>query len=197
MRSKAWANKVLNTALSSWVELRHDAILYAKQSYEMVATGYPPRAELTYGYVEPCPEVYTRVREMIARMRSDLCSRGLIDNRIKANLSQYEELLAVIETISKKELSGEALTEEEYRTIWNIGSTLKSITKFPHDIMSKITSGTDKKLAVIADVHTDPNSGQVLEEGVGFPFVIYVKASIKGKDQIVLIFLIQQKNYAI
>ena len=40
-------------------------------------------------------------------------------------------------------------------------------------------------MALIADVHTDPNSGQVLEEAVGFSFIIYVKASIKGKDQIV------------
>src|SRR5262249_11831919 len=33
MRTKAWAMKTLNTQLASWTQLRHDTILYAKQSY--------------------------------------------------------------------------------------------------------------------------------------------------------------------
>ena len=33
MRSRAWARKQLQTQLGSWAELRHDTILYAKQSY--------------------------------------------------------------------------------------------------------------------------------------------------------------------
>ena len=185
MRSKIWAGKKLYTALGSWAELRHDTLLYAKQSYTMAGTGRPPRPHLTYGYVEPCPRVYVRVREMIKQMRKELTLQELLDARIEDNLRRFETLLGTLEIITRKELTGEPLTEEEYRTIWNIGSTLKSITKFPHDIMSKITSGTDEKMAIIADVHTDPNSEQVLEEAVGFPFVIYVKASIKGKDQIV------------
>jgi hypothetical protein len=185
IQSRAWGGKGLCTVLGSWAELRHDTILYAKQSYTMMATGLPPRPQLTHGYVEPYPEVYNRVGGVIERMRKGLILRGILDKRIEENLMRYERLLDTLETISKKELSGEALTEEEYRTIWNIGSTLQSITEFPHDIMSRITSGTDEKMAVIADVHTDPNSGQVLEEAVGFPFIIYVRVSIKGKDQTV------------
>src|SRR5262249_3006599 len=33
MRTRPWALKTLNTQLSSWTHLRHDTILYAKQSY--------------------------------------------------------------------------------------------------------------------------------------------------------------------
>ena len=32
MRNEAWTDKSLNTSLGSWAELRHDTILYAKQS---------------------------------------------------------------------------------------------------------------------------------------------------------------------
>jgi len=39
-------------------------------------------------------------------------------------------------------------------------------------------------MALTADVYTDPNSRQVLEEAVGFPLIIYVKVSIEGKNQI-------------
>ncbi len=33
MQTDAWQDKELSTSLSSWTELRHDTILYAKQSY--------------------------------------------------------------------------------------------------------------------------------------------------------------------
>ena len=36
MQTDAWQDKELSTALASWTELRHDTILYAKQSYTMV-----------------------------------------------------------------------------------------------------------------------------------------------------------------
>ncbi|WP_457571276.1 DUF3160 domain-containing protein, partial [Desulfovulcanus sp.] len=185
MRGEAWAGKELHTALGSWAELRHDTILYAKQSYTMAGTGVPPPPQLTYGYVEPCPEVYARVREIIEQVRRGLILQELFDGRIEDNLRRFEKLLGTLETIAKKELAGNTLLEEEYKTIWNIDSTLKSVTKFPHKIMSRITSGVDGNMAIVADVHTDPNSEQVLEEAVGFPFIIYVKVSVKGKNQIV------------
>ena len=31
MQTPQWQKKILNTALASWAELKHDAILYAKQ----------------------------------------------------------------------------------------------------------------------------------------------------------------------
>jgi len=51
-QSPAWIDKELQTALGSWTELRHDTILYAKQSYTMAGKGMPPEPKLTYGYVE-------------------------------------------------------------------------------------------------------------------------------------------------
>ena len=45
-----------------------------------------------------------------------------------------------------------------------------------------ITSDTDTKMDIIADVHTDLNTGQVLEVGVGSPFNIFVLVEdAKGK----------------
>ena len=59
----AWEKKNLNTALGSWAELRHDTILYGKQSgaecggeEEYV---HPPDPK---GYVEPNVEFYTTKR---------------------------------------------------------------------------------------------------------------------------------------
>jgi hypothetical protein len=41
--------------------------------------------------------------------------------------------------------------------------------------MQRITSDTDARMDIIADVHTEMNTGQVLEEGVGAPADIYVR----------------------
>ena len=50
MRTQAWAMKTLNTQMASWTQLRHDTILYVKQSYTAV-----PSCVYPAGYVEPVP----------------------------------------------------------------------------------------------------------------------------------------------
>jgi len=75
MQSEAWARKQLNAALGAWAELRHDTILYIKQSYTSAPRGLfqspPPLA-----YLEPCPQVYDRLGAMVAQMREQLDGWG-------------------------------------------------------------------------------------------------------------------------
>jgi hypothetical protein len=60
MRTRAWAMKTLNTQLSSWTHLRHDTILYAKQSYTAFgACTYP------VGYIEPRIEFWRRLSDTL------------------------------------------------------------------------------------------------------------------------------------
>ena len=174
MLSPAWQDRTLQTALGSWTELRHDTILYAKQSYTMLAKAAPPRPKTTYGYVEPYVEVYQRLKEMMTQLRRRLGDLGLDIPEVSQKIEQFEELLAALETISEKELRGEEITAEEDVVIRNIGGRLASMKLFPKEIMDKITSGTDDKMDLVADVHTEPNTGQVLEEAVGSPDNIYV-----------------------
>lgn len=174
MQSPAWIDKELQTVLGSWTELRHDTILYAKQSYTMAGKGMPPEPKLTYGYVEPYPEVYARLEEMMRDLRNNLIDLDLAIEGIPEKINEFEELLDKLKIISEKEISNISLDNEEYEIIWNIGSKLESLKEFPSQILEKITSDTDEKMEIIADVHTDVNTGQVLEEGVGSPFNIYV-----------------------
>ncbi|MCD6385208.1 DUF3160 domain-containing protein [Candidatus Sumerlaeota bacterium] len=174
LQSTAWLDKEIQTALGSWAELRHDTILYAKQSSTLLGMGLMPQPKLTYGYVEPYPEVYARLKEMMTSLRKNLATLEIDLPAVSEKLIQFENLLENLKTISIKELNGTPLLESEYRLIWNIGDTLCSLKHFPPDIMEKITSGTDEKMALIADVHTEGNTGQVLEVGVGAPFNIFV-----------------------
>lgn len=183
MQHNSWLDKVLLTASASWTELRHDTILYAKPSY--LATAAPLLFQQTKGYVEPYPEVYRRIGSLIQEMRKGLDIRGLLLEECKGKLLKFEVLLKTLETISQKELSLQELTEEEYNIIWTIGTTLKDITSFSKGVMDKVGSSTDLKMALVADVHTDTSSGQVLEEAVGSPHYIYTIVRTNNLLQVV------------
>lgn len=175
LASPAWADKNLQTALGSWAELRHDTILYAKQSY----TGIPKSMmiwdpDLPYGYVEPESEVYGRLAEMFGDLRKRLESLGIASEGIPQKLSQFEEMLKRLRAMSELELAGKPLAEADYEYISHFDRPLRGLLYFPPKLMSRITSDTDSRMDLIADVHTDPNTKQVLEVGVGSPADIFV-----------------------
>ncbi|MGB9578615.1 MAG: DUF3160 domain-containing protein, partial [Halothiobacillaceae bacterium] len=70
MQSLAWVDKELFAALASWAELRHDTILYAKQSG--TETGVRPLSALEQGYVEPNPWLYARLAALASYLRAGL-----------------------------------------------------------------------------------------------------------------------------
>ena len=186
MQSPAWADKDLHTWLGSWTELRHDTILYAKQSYAVFATGIMPEPEPVRGYVEPQPQVYARLAALTAQMREGLGGRGLLGDEMARKLDRMEQLLLALKTISEKELRGAGLAEAEYARIRAIGDELEELTTFSEEIKGAITSQADDRMALIADVHTDANTNQVLEEGVGDAFPIYVVVLVEGRQVVAM-----------
>ena len=57
-KTEAWGARLLNTQLASWAELRHDTILYAKQSYTSGDS-----CEFPDAYVEPYPAFFASMEE--------------------------------------------------------------------------------------------------------------------------------------
>lgn len=118
---------------------------------------------------------------MMEDLRKSLSNLGISIEGIPEKIKEFEEILNKLTIFSDKELKGMELTKEEYELIWNIGSILASLKRFPDNIMKKITSGTNERMDIIADVHTDLNTKKVLEEGVGSPFNIYmIIKDVKG-----------------
>lgn len=184
MTNEAWMDKNLNTALGSWSELKHDTILYGKQSGAECGDGY----SFVVGYVEPNVEVYEKLLWLTKFSRKNLKERDLLIENIDAKMEQFEELLSFLINCSVKELNNEELTEEEYERIGIYGGTLEFLTSsFAGEGLRwfEITSETDKNMAVIADFHTiAPNNyspGGYMEAGVGPAFEIYAVVPIKDK----------------
>jgi len=176
MLNDAWTDKALMTTLASWAELRHDTILYAKQSYA-TEVSMPP---LLKGYIEPYPEVYARLASLVRLMKYGLNSRGLLLDRFDDKLIRIAEIFENLTRLSIKELENKPFTESELYYINYAGQNIASYATFNDPEADPWVSETDERMAVIADVHTDPNSGRVLEVGTGDPYVIYVVVQDTG-----------------
>jgi len=176
MTTKAYQTRSLNAALASWSQLRHDTILYAKQSYTMkaVPTAMPNREKPVQGYVEPLPEFYGRLLTLSRMTSQGLSTMKVLDAPAKKRLDDFEKLLERLLAIAEKELANQELTEADYQFIRNFGGHLESVVianKFKRFNTPKgevLEESKPMKTTIIADVHTDQNSGQVLEEGTGY-----------------------------
>jgi hypothetical protein len=122
-----------------------------------------------------------------------LSDRGLLLREFADKFTQLEELLVDLKEIAEIELENNpidsttparTLTTEQYGIINNIGGTLEEIATFPPEIASQIEGDEDDEMAIIADVHTDPNTAQVLEEGVGYPMNLFVIVPVNGEFRV-------------
>ncbi len=171
MRTQAWEKKELNAALASWTELRHDTILYAKQSYTPPTTGPPPPPppDVT-GYVEPVPEFYGRLLALTRMTRQGLSSLDVLSAQATERLVNLENILSRLIEISNKELMNQTLSNDDYEYIMGFGETLEGA------VIGVEEKGV--KTTLVADVHTYSWEEQVVEEGVGYVDLIIVACPI-------------------
>lgn len=170
MLTKAWKYKELVTALASWTLLRHDTILYAKQSYtDIFGPSIPPPKSTTLGYVEPVPELYDRVLSLVTAVIAFLEKIGAIPEHILIGVEKLKNILKTVMAISLKELKNQPLSGKEYEFIRDYGLHLGSLTSYFESPNNK-----PRDAIAVADVHTDLNSKTVLEEGVGYLKVLLV-----------------------
>ncbi|MBN1917407.1 MAG: DUF3160 domain-containing protein [Verrucomicrobia bacterium] len=159
MQTEAYTDKALHTALASWSQLRHDTILYAKQSYAMVGSAMPPPEPEVKGYVEPLPALYAELIALNAMTQQGLTDLGVMPDEMQWRFRSTDRLLRRLLAISIKELEGTALDKDDLDLIKNFGTALDGA-------IGDLKTET-KRTTIVADVHTDPNSGLVLEEGTG------------------------------
>jgi hypothetical protein len=176
MKSKPWQHKMLTTSLASWSQLKHDTILYAKQSFTIGVTNIISSKRLfqsTLGYIEPVPDFYQRMRALAKMISNGLSQMNVLDEESEISLQNLESLLTEIISISAKELENKELSEKEYDFINNFPMLLNAIVDKVED--------KSKKTTIISDVHTDRNSEKVLEEATGHVKLIVVAFKLSNE----------------
>ncbi len=190
MQTAAWDKKNLNAALASWAELKHDAILYAKQPFGAECGGYDFPTPVTKGYVEPNTAFWTKAIDLLDLTERTMNRFGTMSDRMRSVTNRMKEEVQFLLSISQKELRKERLTKEEYDQIRIIGSTFENLSlqllkSGNQEVYSwGDVQGVDKKVALIADVYTanadnNPNKS-ILYAGVGAADEIYVIVEIDG-----------------
>jgi hypothetical protein len=172
MHDPAWATEKVSTHMGSWTELRHDTILYAKQSYPVptgISTEKDPEER---GYVEPVEGFYPRLKELVEDTRVRLDALDVLSAARVKDFEGLEALIDRLEAMVQKELSGKELSDDDCAWLRGFGKRLGGITGTVDE--------EDQKAMMVADVHTDSDSRQVLEEGVGHVDFLVVK--VKDPD---------------
>jgi hypothetical protein len=112
MLNPEWSKKDLNAALASWAELKHDAILYAKQPMGAECGGGGPPEPIVKGYVEPNVGFWKKAIELLDNTEKLLKEQDMLTDKIKDATQRIREEAQFLLNISEKELAGKELSEE-------------------------------------------------------------------------------------
>jgi hypothetical protein len=182
--TEAWSKRILQMQLASWAELRHDNLLYAKQSY----TGIPV-CEFPDAYVEPIPALWHALAEFGNRGASLMADLGASSSAsAAAYFTSLASTAAMLEAMALQQEQGLPFNAEQMAFI-NQAVELKTesvvcatITRpagwYPNLFYSR--DDADKQDTMVADVHTQPADeagnmvGKVLHVGTGFPRLLVV-----------------------
>ena len=85
MQTPWWGKKNLNTALASWAELKHDAILYAKQPMEAECGDGGPEPPVVKGYIEPNLKFWNKALELLRNTVGVYKKYGLENEKVKVS----------------------------------------------------------------------------------------------------------------
>ena len=190
MLTPEWQKKDLNAALASWAELKHDAILYAKQPFGAECGGGGPPEPVVTGYVEPNVKFWEKAIQLLSATNDVLERYQLTTEKSRQATERLREEAEFLLRVSRQELAGRKLSETDYDELKHIGATFENISlDLVRDEQQFLmgwndVQGTDRNVALIADVYTanaDNNKEKsVMYAAVGLADEIYCVVEVGG-----------------
>jgi hypothetical protein len=194
MQTAAWWQQKMNGQLAAWTELRHDNLLYGKQSYTGgITCSYP------YSYVEPVPDFFYKMGELVSNA-SDRISQIPFDNEDYKNhviyfFNNFKNTTDTLAVIAEKELSGKQFNEAEIQFLQSMLSEIPMCGGAYNGWYVKLfypyeyEEGLLKEDRVVADYHTAPTDasgyfiGWVKHAGTGAVDMAVVTTSLPNGQQ--------------
>jgi hypothetical protein len=180
-----WKRRMINTQLASWSELRHDTILYAKQSYTMGNL-----CEFPDAYVDPYPELFRRL-EKFSLQGVDLADMAAaaqkteFANGVRSYFNTLATVTGMLAAMADQQLRGIPFTATQMAFI-NETVRVQAMcgTAYATGWYSKLffAGNSAEEDPIIADVHTQFTDesgtpvGRILHVGTSHPRLMIVTA---------------------
>lgn len=172
MQTAAWWQEKMNTQLSSWAQLRHDFVLYAKQSY---TAGWI--CSFPESYVEPIPQFFDAIKLFAANATAEFQGPLLLNLQAANYFATMKSVADTLGSIAQKELTKTPRTEAEkqfLRTmLYKEGMCGAEFNGWYANLFYTGDMGVEQQDMIIADIHTAPTDeygdpvGWVLHAGTG------------------------------
>lgn len=154
----------LNAALGLWVRTRHTLLLYTKQSYTTTAKSLTSAPERTLAAIEPAPAVYEAVSTALKQLGAVVES-----GRAHAQITTLLDIVQQLHSLAARQPQGVLQEPQEIAYVNDVSQRLQGLL-----------ATTDTPLVV--DIHSEPNSQQVLEEGLGYPLAVVFGSTLWHRD---------------
>jgi hypothetical protein len=174
MITDAWQQKNLGTVLGSYAELKHDTLLYAKQSYAELGAGGDNPDELPpvpKGYVEADLDFWTRITALAKMTSAGLGEREIMPKEFEGRYRTFIDECEFFTGIAEKELKNETISDDDFEKLRLSGYAFEDLTA---PLPGEDLTDKERRAGIIADIHTDAVHEQILYEATGRPYVIYV-----------------------
>lgn len=173
MHTPAYADKNLVTALAAWTSLRHAWALQAKGNETSAGETLLPPA----GFVEPNFVFLDGLHHLVRRTVDIFGNLPGID---VARLETFDRLVLDLTAVARSMSRGAALSGPQEDLLTDYGKTLARLCYFEGNCYE--SEEYLPWMALVADVATETQSAQCLEEAVGPAMPIYVVVRYKGRD---------------
>ncbi|MDX9722445.1 MAG: DUF3160 domain-containing protein [Myxococcota bacterium] len=187
-RSAAWQDRQLLSALGGYTQLKHAAVLVAMQdmsaecdsSYPVFVLIEQPVLPPVNGYVEPMPEFFDALAALSQRVYKDLLAGTAPETATiwndGAEVWNAERFARTLAELSRKQLAGQALSEEEQQWIRTVGELVEQLF-LAGQVQGTTLAGAGRErrgIAIATDIHTNVSTQNALEIAIGRIMDLYV-----------------------
>jgi len=165
MRTDAWETRMLSTGAAAWADLRRAPALVAEPTSALRAA--LPITEGECAMVEPYPELYVRIEDLIGHVRDTLWKYELLDRDLADRLDAYAGFIGGLE-----------------RSCFGV---------FGEGTLVQIATGADARATdsgedpsfdpqpFVATAFSDLSTGIAIDVGLGRPDILYLRVPNGGE----------------
>ncbi|MCD4690221.1 DUF3160 domain-containing protein [bacterium] len=171
MQTDAWDMRMLSTAAAAWADLRRAPANVAEPTRALRAA-LPTAQEGACAMVEPYPELYVRIEDLIGHVRGELWEYDLLDAELRERLDAYAGFVGSFERSCFGVFGAGVLAQ--------ISVEQGTERRGGRDSRSS-GAGLDRQ-AFITTAYSDLSTRIAIDVGLGHPDIIYVRTLRDGES---------------